>query len=126
MFTHSLSPKADTADLLKTTNLPGSPPGANNSVFKFLDVVTSTPDKLRNAFSESLSSDKTRRIDLGVRYFLPRLLPFPALIPLPSRDRFTSSNKPRLSRSVLALLLTNRPRCLWLMFQFYLPQRKGE
>ena len=84
MFTHSLSPKADTADLLNTTNLPGSPPGANNSVFRSLAVVTSTPERLRNAFSDPFVSERTTQTDLGVRYFLPRLLPFPALIPLPS------------------------------------------
>ena len=105
MLAHNLSSKAETAALLKTTSLPGSPPGANNSVFRFFAVVTSTPERLVNAFSEPLFSDKTTNIDLGVRYLLPRLLPFPARMPLPEIDLSTSSSIPRPLSKETALLV---------------------
>jgi len=62
-------------------NLPGLHPGARTSALSLFTGTTSTPLKDFNTlYNGSSSDDTTNKIPLCFTYFLPLLLPFPALI----------------------------------------------
>ena len=72
-------------------SLPAWVPGANNSAFKFSTTTTSTPAWFLAPKWIPLSSPTTTRGPFTFLYFLPLVLPLPALILFPSLARTTSS-----------------------------------